>query len=1337
MTFALAEPQWIDELIFGQDRITSHNDRPTGHFTIDVSSDGQTYQRVFDNSRIASPWTIAGSLPAMASISARFEPVRAGFVRLNVAAANYHGPRIDEVEIIRAAEPASGSDSPGEIYATETFAYDNQHRLATRTDRDSVTTTLTYDVRGRIVGTTVSRPGTDDLTTTTDHDADGRVVRTVDVRGNVTTFGYDDAGRVVSRTDRDGTTWLTYDDFGRLQNTTAPDGSTSRAFYDALGRTTGSAGADGAITAVRYDESGRPVQQINATGAVAETQYDPIGRVQSQTDPGGGVTSFAYDPFNRVVAVTGPLGGVTNLRYDAADRPTRRWDDNRLEIFGYDDLGQLAWHTVVDMVGLTDVDPESVDPAGLDSGRVRRVTVGYDVASRPVSWTDAAGRLIEIRLIDPDGDGPITDRVTSQTYDDDGNVTSRTDAAGRVTRWTYDARGRVLTEQLPDPVTLGGDGGAVIAYRYNAAGQVDQITDVAGGVTDFGYDEHGREVSRTLPAPSPGAARPVTSRTYDQHGRIATVTDPLGATITLNYNAAGQLVTVTLPDPDGPSGTGGPGGTDLPAPARSYRYDAAGQLIWFRDEAGVITTSTYTAAGRLETQTVADPDGDGPLGDATTRWDYDAAGNVLQISQLAADGQSISRVTSYVYDALGREVTRILPDPGVSSTLGRPYYTRTYDAAGQLASVTDATGATVWFGYDVLGRLTTRTDPATAAGTPVTRYQYVNAGNLTATIDPAGSLTQYHYDAMGRRTVTVLPAVDVMLPGGVSQSVAAQTSVRYDDAGRVISTTDAAGRVTFFAYDALKRQVSATTTAALPVAFAANFDPDLPIADHAGRLAVPNGAAPPSVASPTGQGVQFGGPAKHLLYLSDENTNALGRNDGDFSYSYWVRPDRDAYVGWRAFLNKGDYGANGGRLGATFFIPGTTRLHIRFGTTVNWNEGVNTSAIPPHQWTHVAVVKQGRQVRAYLNGQLDTQGTLAGATLGNDQPMVVGHNGTEVSLDDVRIVGRALTVQEIGYLIDHPDHSLTTATPDQPVGQILSQTSQNYDAAGRVISATDPLGHTTRYQYDALGRITATILPAADGSRDADGSLPGPTTWSVYDAAGNLAESIDELARVTTYDHDGWGRVTRVTGADPDGDGPLPAPWTQSFHDHAGNVDRVLDHLGRQTTTTFDDLDRVIAETLPDPDGNGPLPAPVRHNVYDQAGRVTRQTDAAGRVTRWEYDAAGQLIVTTLPDPDLTDNRPAPVLTRSYDLAGNHTATTDAAGRTTIWTYDAMGQLRSETSPDPDGEGPAARSPHDAPLRRSGQPDRHRRLDRRIHVADDAVRLRRVGPQHHRHRPGG
>ncbi|MGK3959481.1 RHS repeat-associated core domain-containing protein [Sorangium sp. So ce118] len=132
----------------------------------------------------------------------------------------------------------------------------------------------------------------------------------------------------------------------------------------------------------------------------------------------------------------------------------------------------------------------------------------------------------------------------------------------------------------------------------------------------------------------------------------------------------------------------------------------------------------------------------------------------------------------YEHDAVGREVRHTTPWNAVTAT--------EYD--GLLVRVTDPLDHVTVAKQDPLGR----TEAITDAAGGITRYGYGPFGMLHTVTDPGGAVTRTTRDAFGR--VRQLDDPD----RGTMVSI-------HDGFGELISSTDALGRETTWAYDALGR----------------------------------------------------------------------------------------------------------------------------------------------------------------------------------------------------------------------------------------------------------------------------------------------------------------------------------------------------------------------------------------------------------------------------------------------------------------------------------------------------------------------------------------------------
>ncbi|WP_233609528.1 RHS repeat-associated core domain-containing protein [Corallococcus sp. AB049A] len=257
-----------------------------------------------------------------------------------------------------------------------------------------------------------------------------------------------------------------------------------------------------------------------------------------------------------------------------------------------------------------------------------------------------------------------------------------------------------------------------------------------------GLDVDGRPVSPLCNAMSYDRADRLTG--VDEYPEIGTRTG--GTRTCMSYDAHGNMATVRTGCPA--TGSGG----DCSAcaqPESTYRYDDFGRVI----------------AVKLPWQG----------GDGWTRYDYDAAGNLLakQTPQMRADGEHLA----YAYDAMGRRLsaTRVV---GGSAPLIETLYTLGYDNSatpdsscpqpvntkGRMLFRNDSFGQT-WLSYDAWGRVTkeirvrrsagnTFTCPSdTPASTLHTSYAYSTSGDLLSVTYPYGHRVTYGYRFYPNTTV--------------------------------------------------------------------------------------------------------------------------------------------------------------------------------------------------------------------------------------------------------------------------------------------------------------------------------------------------------------------------------------------------------------------------------------------------------------------------------------------------------------------------------------------------------------------------------------------------------
>ncbi|MBM4001648.1 MAG: hypothetical protein FJ297_19305, partial [Planctomycetes bacterium] len=457
---------------------------------------------------------------------------------------------------------------------------------------------------------------------------------------------------------------------------------------------------------------------------------------------------------------------------------------------------------------------------GYTSGRLSSVT---DFAGRAANLSyDTDGRLVEILQPDPDGAGPQTRPATSFGYSASHLLNQRTDPIGRTTQFTFGSNGRLTQVTYPGGATESFIPSQTVGLPTGSNGNTPATTPVWSQQTD---------------------PRGKTWRSQtDRFGRTTATRDPLNYETTIERDLEGNEVRVTRPDPDGAGPLGilvdvagynslgdvvhqryADGGTitatyttDFHLPASvtdelgqvsSFTYDSVGNAVSATDAAGQTSTMTYNARGFLLTKTSPDPDGVGPLSPITTTLAYDSLDRMTSVTfgdnstqQFAYDSadnrvsvtDELGHATLYTFDALDR-LTRVVDREGAATD-------RVLDAAGQLVQTIDALGGVTDYEYDSRGRLTRVRQPDPDGAGPLDRpesqWAYDAAGNVASEGSPIWQIgygLTHDYDDAGRRTAT--------------HRVTAGTNeyYTYDALGRVLSATDAQGRVTTYQYNARGR----------------------------------------------------------------------------------------------------------------------------------------------------------------------------------------------------------------------------------------------------------------------------------------------------------------------------------------------------------------------------------------------------------------------------------------------------------------------------------------------------------------------------------------------------
>ena len=464
-------------------------------------------------------------------------------------AINYQYDGLDRLTRSRLPQPV-----PGDPFPDTTFTYDEAGRKLSETDPNGNTRTWEYDAAGNVVAHELDEGQRETFT----YNAMNEVATHTDFNGDVTTYTYDAVGREIRREFDDGSSIVTaYGGSGRTESLTDSRGVTTFTFDD-RGRITQKNGPDG-VMSYTYSPTGEQASVQGPGGTVAYT-YDALNRLATMTDQGGGVTTYAYDAVGNLTLVEHANGTTATHTYNTRNQLTSlvNAQDDGTVISSYNyTLNANGLRTNV-----TELDGSAITWTYDDNYRLTRETRTGTNAQDSIYTYDSAGNRLSV-----DRDGTVTnftyngnnqlltEGAISYGYDANGNRTSKDDG-GAVTNFDYDFQGRlvaatqggvttryvydaldnrvqqtdaggtVLKTYVVDPFSVSGvaqvleerDGGGVLQasyavghqrasqtrggttsfYHYDGGGNTRQLSDATEAVTDqYTYDAFGRELAVT------------------------------------------------------------------------------------------------------------------------------------------------------------------------------------------------------------------------------------------------------------------------------------------------------------------------------------------------------------------------------------------------------------------------------------------------------------------------------------------------------------------------------------------------------------------------------------------------------------------------------------------------------------------------------------------------------------------------------------------------------------------------------------------------------------------------------------------------------------------------
>jgi RHS repeat-associated protein len=323
---------------------------------------------------------------------------------------------------------------------------------------------------------------------------------------------------------------------------------------------------------VYYDGIGRVIQTRQQTEdsnvfSVKDTAYNNLGQKIKESLPyfsNGPAqtfattttslwTTFTYDPINRIKNVSNAVGTAQTSYGD--------WQTTVIDPNGHQkDVYKDAYDRIVKVVEYNGSELYTTEAEYTPQGNVKKIT---DAAGNIRNFGyDILGRLVYSENLHAPTD--TTFSTWAYSYDDVGNLISRVDGNGKVTKYSYDLENRLLTETLlPSDISLQANEPVVMTEDA----QIQEINTLDANVV-YTYDECEFGVGRICKIEKKAIKKDdhiVSEYEYDLYGRVAkekkTINGEGDETLS-EYDLRDNTTKIVLPD----------------GSATKYEYNSAGQV---------------------------------------------------------------------------------------------------------------------------------------------------------------------------------------------------------------------------------------------------------------------------------------------------------------------------------------------------------------------------------------------------------------------------------------------------------------------------------------------------------------------------------------------------------------------------------------------------------------------------------------------------------------------------------------------------------------------------------------------------------------------------------------
>ena len=424
----------------------------------------------------------------------------------------------------------------------ETYTYNANGYVESKTDINGVTIRYTYDCMNRLIEMT----GSDGESRKYTYDVMGNVISMTDVFGNVTKYEYSLSGKLIKVTDALGNfAEYTYDVNNRLiginqQGKPEEPPRVTEYKRNLLGKVETVIDSLGQKENYKYNKRGELIEKIDKDGYITKYGYTSRGDIESLQYADGREVMLSYDAMRHLTEVKDWLG-ITKITKDSLGRTTEvTYPDERKVSYSYNSLNQRTKIIYPDGKQVKYIYDENARLAELKTINSLNSLDESDEPSSIIYSYNSFGRLKEKNF--PNG----TD--TTYEYNDRGLLSKLThsDREGILDEYIYSYdKAANKTGIIKNRRGLEEESGAY-SYGYDAIGRLSTVSKDNELLRKYSYDAFS---NRILLEELSGENAGVTRYCYDALNQLTEKTKYSTADVVLNketysYDKRGNLVEV-------------------------------------------------------------------------------------------------------------------------------------------------------------------------------------------------------------------------------------------------------------------------------------------------------------------------------------------------------------------------------------------------------------------------------------------------------------------------------------------------------------------------------------------------------------------------------------------------------------------------------------------------------------------------------------------------------------------------------------------------------------------------------------------------------------------------